>query len=300
MDNRIGELQVFLRVVETGSFSEAARALLTTPSTVSKLIGRMEGRLGVRLMERSTRKLALTAEGRSVYDRGKALVADFEEFELDVANGANQARGTVRVNASVGFGTMGLVPLLPAFWEAHPQIVVDLSVSDELVDLYLDRTDVAFRIGDLVDSNLVAQRIGSARRKIVASPAYLARRGTPQTVGDLDRHNCLGFNFRRAAPVWPVKDGETVISRAVRGNLVTNNGGTVRHLAIAGAGLARLGEYHVRDDLESGRLVEVLADAGCGDAEDVHAVYIGGPLMPRRVRLFLDFFVPRLQEFIAA
>lgn len=298
MDNRIGELQVFLRVVETGSFSEAARALLTTPSTVSKLIGRMEKRLGVRLMERSTRKLALTAEGRSVYDRGKALVADFEEFEHDVANGANQARGTVRVNASVGFGTMGLVPLLPAFWAANPNIVVDLSVSDELVDLYLDRTDVAFRIGDLVDSNLVARKIGAARRKIVASPAYLAGHGTPRTVDDLDRHNCLGFNFRRAAPVWPVKDGDSVVSRAVRGNLVTNNGGTVRHLAIAGAGLARLGEYHVRDDLLCGRLVEVLGDAGCGDEEDIHAVYIGGPLMPRRVRLFLDFFVPRLQEFI--
>jgi DNA-binding transcriptional LysR family regulator len=300
MDNRIGELQVFLRVVETGSFSEAARALLTTPSTVSKLIARMEARLGVRLMERSTRKLALTDEGRSVYDRGKALVADFEDFELDVARGANQARGTVRVNASVGFGTMGLVPLLPLFWEAHPQIVVDLSVSDELVDIYLDRTDIAFRIGELVDSNLVARRIGAARRKIVASPGYLARHGTPRTVDDLDSHNCLGFNFRRAAPVWPLKEGAVVVNRAVRGNLVTNNGGTVRHLAIAGAGLARLGEYHIREDLREGRLVEVLADAGCGDEEGIHAVYIGGPLMPQRVRLFLDFFVPRLQEFLTA
>jgi DNA-binding transcriptional LysR family regulator len=299
MDNRIGELQVFLRVVETGSFSEAGRALLTTPSTVSKLIARMEARLGVRLMERSTRKLSLTDEGKSVYERGKALVANFEELELDIAKGASQARGTVRVNASMGFGTMGLVPLLPEFWDAHPNIVIDLSVSDELVDLYLDRTDIAFRIGNLVDSNLIARRIGAAQRKIVASPAYLERHGTPHAVEDLDRHNCLGFNFRRAAPVWPLKEAGAVVNRTVRGNLLTNNGGTVRHLAIAGAGLARLGEYHVRDDIADGRLVEVLADAGCGDEEEIHALYIGGPLMPQRIRIFLDFFVPRLQQFIA-
>jgi DNA-binding transcriptional LysR family regulator len=287
MDNRIGELQVFLRVVETGSFSEAGRALLTTPSTVSKLIARMEARLGVRLMERSTRALSLTDEGKLVYERGKALVANFEELELDIAKGASQARGTVRVNASIGFGTMGLVPLLPAFWDAHPNIVVDLSVSDELVDLYLDRTDIAFRIGTLVDSNLISRRLGAAQRKIVASPAYLERHGTPNAVEDLDQHNCLGFNFRRAAPVWPLREAGAVVNR------------TVRHLAIAGAGLARLGEYHVRDDIADGRLVEVLAEAGCGDEEEIHALYIGGPLMPQRVRLFLDFFVPRLQRFIA-
>ena len=298
MDKRIGELQVFLRVVELGSFSEAARSLLMTPSTVSKLVARMETRLKVRLVERSTRKLALTDEGRLLYERGGSFIAEFEHFERDLAAGASKAGGTVKVNASVGFGTMALIPMLPAFWEAHPNIVVDLSLSDELVDLYLDRTDIAFRVGALSDSSLLASRIGAARRLIVASPNYLARHGTPQTVADLDRHNCLSFNFRRAAPVWPLRESGRTVDHAVRGNFVTNNGATVRHLAIAGAGLGRLGEYHVRDDLAAGRLVEVMADAGCGDAEEIHALHIGGALVPQRISNFLDFFVPRLQKFI--
>lgn len=294
----MGELQVFLRVVEAGSFSEAARLLHMTPSTISKLIGRMETRLGVRLMERSTRRLALTDEGKLLHDRGIGLVADFDDFEQEISGGGSSASGTVKVNASVGFGTIALVPLLPAFWAVHPGVVIDLSLSDKMVDLYDDRTDIAFRIGALGDSAIVARKIGIARRKIVASPAYLARSGTPRILAELDQHNCLGFNFSRAAPVWPLREGGTIINRMVGGTLMANNGETVRHLAVAGAGLARLADYHVRDDIAAGRLVEVLAEAECSDHEDIHALYLGGPLVPQRIRLFLDFVVPRLQVFL--
>jgi DNA-binding transcriptional LysR family regulator len=300
MDNRAGEMQVFVRVVEAGSFSEAARQLLMTPSTVSKLIGRMEDRLGTRLVERSTRRLSLTDEGRLFYDRSLALLAELDDIEREIGNGGGSAGGTVRVNASVAFGTLGIEPLLPSFWRAYPHIVIDLSLSDEIVDLYLDRTDVAFRVGALSDSSLLARKIGVARRKIVASPDYLAQHGTPLTVDDLDRHNCLGFNFRRAAPVWPLKEGGKIVDRMVGGNLLANNGETVRRLALGGMGLARLGDYHVRDDLAAGRLTEVLADAGHGDQEEVHALYLGGQRMPHRIRLFLDFMVPQLQAFMKA
>jgi DNA-binding transcriptional LysR family regulator len=299
MDNRVGELQVFLRVVETGSFSEAARALLMTPSTVSKLIARIEKRLGVRLIERSTRRLSLTDEGKLFYERGGALLTDFDAFERDLAQGASKTGGTVKVNASVGFGTIALVPLLSDFWTAHPNIVVDLSLSDEMVDLYLDRTDIAFRVGSLADSSMVARRIGIAQRKIVASPAYLARRGRPHTIADLDHHNCLGFNFRRAAPVWPLRDAGRIVNRMVGGTLLANNGETVRHLAVAGVGLARLADYHVRDDLAAGRLVELLSGSGHVDEEEIHALHIGGKLVPQRIRVFLDFLVPRLQAFLS-
>lgn len=217
MDNRVGEMQVFLRVVESGSFSEAARLLLMTPSTVSKLIGRIEERLGVRLLERSTRRLSLTAEGQIFYEKSLALLAELDEIERGLSQGAASAGGTVRVNASVAFGVLGLEPLLPAFWEAHPNIVVDVSLSDEIVDLYLDRTDVAFRVGALQDSAMIARRIGVARRKIVAAPRYIERRGEPRTVEDLAEHNCLGFNFRRAAPVWPLKEGGRIVDRVVGG-----------------------------------------------------------------------------------
>jgi len=298
MDNRVGEMQVFLRVVESGSFSEAARLLLMTPSTVSKLIGRIEERLGARLLERSTRRLSLTAEGQIFYEKSLALLAELDEIERSLSQGAASAGGTVRVNASVALGVLGLEPLLPAFWAAHPNIVVDVSLSDEMVDLYLDRTDVAFRVGTLQDSAMVARRIGVARRKIVAAPRYVERRGEPRTVEDIAGHNCLGFNFRRAAPVWPLREGARIVDRVVGGPLLANNGETVRRMAVAGAGLARLGEYHVRADIAAGRLVEVLSEAVEGDEEQIHALYLGGPHLPYRVRAFLDFICPRLTAFI--
>ena len=298
MDNRTGEMQVFVRVVEAGSFSEAARQLLMTPSTVSKLIGRMEDRLGVRLVERSTRRLSLTDEGRLFHERSVALLADLDDIEREVGHGAGGASGTVRVSASVAFGVLGIEPLLREFWRTYPNVIVDLSLSDEIVDLYLDRTDIAFRVGPLTDSSLMARKIGVARRQIVASPDYLKDHGTPIMIDDLDHHNCLGFNFRRAAPVWPLREGGRIVDRMVRGSLLANNGETVRRLVLAGVGLARLGDFHVRDDIAQGHLVEVLVDAGHSDVEDVHALYLGGQRMPQRVRLFLDFMVPRLQAFM--
>lgn len=298
MDNRTGEMQVFLRVVETGSFSEAARLLRMTPSTVSKLISRVEARLGVRLVERSTRRLSLTTEGQIYYERSQALLQELDLIEQELSFGAAVTGGTVRVNVSVAFGVLGLEPLLPEFWRSYPNIVVDLSLSDEIVDLYLDRTDIAFRVGTLPDSGMIARRIGVARRKIVASPSYLDRCGTPRTIEDLSRHNCLGFNFRRAAPVWPLKENGRTVDRAVNTSLLANNGETVRRMALAGAGLARMGDYHVRADLAAGRLVEVLADVVEPDEEEIHAVFLGGLRMPQRVRAFLDFVVPRLQQFL--
>lgn len=299
MDNRAGEMQVFVRVVETGSFSAAARQLRMTPSTISKLVGRIESRLGVRLLERSTRRLSVTAEGQVYFERSRALLQELERVEGDLADGAAAAFGTVRVTASVAFGTQALEPLLPQFWEAHPNVVVDLSLSDEIVDLYLDRTDVAFRIGPLQDSTLVARRLGATRRKIVASPRYLRRHGRPKTLEDLARHNCLGFNFRRATPTWSLREGDQPVEVAVGGSLLANNGETVRRMAVAGVGLARLGEFNVREDLANGRLVEVLPDAVEGVEEPIHALYLGGPRLAQRVRVFLDYVCPRLSRFVA-
>ncbi len=300
MDNRAGEMQVFLRVVETGSFSEAARQVRMTPSTVSKLIARTEARLGVRLLERSTRRLVLTDEGRIYYERSLALLSELDEIEHDLSSGSACTGGTLRVSASVGFGMVAVEPLLPAFWAAYPNVTVDLSLSDEIVDLYLDRTDVAFRVGALVNSSLTARKLGVAPRRIVASPEYLAKRGIPRTIADLARHECLGFNFRRAAPVWPLREGGRVVDRSIRGPLIANNGETLRRMALAGMGLARMGEFHIRQDLQSGALVQVLADAVEGDSEDIHALFLGGEHLPQRVRAFLDFMTPRLRAHLDA
>lgn len=300
MDNRAGEMQVFLRVVDAGSFSEAARHLLMTPSTVSKLVARIEARLGVRLLERSTRRLSMTAEGQIYYEKSRSLLAELEDIERDLSRGAASTGGQVRVTASVGFGIFGLQPLLPAFWAEYPNISIDLSLSDEIVDLYLDRTDVAFRVGPLADSGMTALKLGTASRKIVASPAYLARHGTPTTIDDLATHQCLGFNFRRSTSVWPLREGGRIMDRGVSGPLIANNGETVRQLALVGTGLARMGEFHIRDDLRAGRLVAVLPQAVEGDSEDIHALFLGGDHIPHRVRAFLDFMTPRLRAFLAS
>lgn len=175
MDNRAGEMQVFLRVVDAGSFSEAARHLLMTASTVSKLVARIEARLGVRLLERSTRRLSMTAGGQIYFEKSRSLLAELEEIERELSRGAASTGGQVRVTASVGFGIFGVQPLLPPFWAEYPNIIIDLSLSDEIVDLYLDRTDVAFLVGPLADSGMTALELGTAQRTIVASSAYLAR-----------------------------------------------------------------------------------------------------------------------------
>lgn len=297
-DQRAWEMQVFLQVAKAGSFSGAGRAVGMTPSSTAKLISRIESRLGVRLIERSTRRLRLTAEGELYRERAEAILGDLEALEAEVVGGAHALTGLIRVNVSVPFGRHCLVQQLPAFTRAYPGIRLDLTVTDEVVDLYAAQADVAFRIGKLADSGLLAIRLGEVRRRIVASPAYLAERGTPRRAADLEHHNCLGFNFRRAAAVWPLRSGGRLIDREVHGSIVANNGETVRHLAVLGLGLARLGEFHVREDLKAGRLVTVLDDA-IVDSEEVHALYLGRERAPRRVRAFLDFMTPRLRAALS-
>ncbi|MDM9621992.1 LysR family transcriptional regulator [Rhizobium sp. S96] len=298
MDNRAGEMMVFVRVVEAGSFSEAARLMLMTPSTVSKLIARLESRLGVRLIERSTRRLALTVEGQFYYERSQALLAQLDETEQQIAHGGAEAEGVVRITSSVSFGTTAVEPILPMFFQAYPNVIVDLSLSDEVVDLYLDRTDIAIRVGKLPDSNLMARKIGETKRCIVASPAYLERHGTPTTPEELVHHNCLGFNFRRAMPVWPMREGGRIVERMLSGSLLVNNGDTLRRMAIAGVGIIRLADYHLRGPIERGELVELLADSDIGVVDEVHALYRGSQFLPARVRAFLDFAIPRMQKFL--
>lgn len=213
--------------------------------------------------------------------------------------GGGEPEGLVRVNSSVSFGTAGVEPHLPEFFTRFPKIVLDLSLSDEVVDLYLERTDVAFRIGRLQDSNLVARKIGTTRRRIVASPDYLARHGMPVTPEDLAAHNCLGFNFRRSSAVWPMRESGRIVERMLSGNLLANNAETLRRAALAGIGLVRVADYHLRDYIERGDLVEVMADPALTEEDEIHAVYKGVAHMPVRLRAFLDFFVPRLQRFLA-
>ncbi|MFA6157356.1 LysR family transcriptional regulator [Mesorhizobium sp.] len=288
--NRSGEIEVFVRVVEAGSFSAAARALRMTPSAVSKLIARLEARLGARLVSRSTRRLQLTPEGSAFYESGSRILADMAAAEREAAAGA-APRGRLRVNSYVPFGVHRLVQLLPRFLERYPEISVDLVLTDNVIDLMAERADVAIRAGPLGESRLVARKLGQSPAVVVAAPSYLKAQGMPLKPAALHTHNLMSFGFVRHVDGWPFLDADgKAMMVPITGNATVSDGEAMRGMALAGVGIARLARWHVADDIEAGRLVLLLEAFNPGDAEATHAVYVGqGPHLPARVRAFLDF-----------
>jgi DNA-binding transcriptional LysR family regulator len=302
MDNRSGEMAVFARVVEDGSFSAAAKTLDMSPSAVSKLVTRLEQRLGAVLFLRSTRELRLTTEGEEFYDASRRILEDLEEAEQSVGTGSLEPAGLLRVNASIPFGTHQLIPLLREFAARYPKVQLDLSLTDQVVDLTRERVDVAIRAGKLADANYKARSLGRSRYAVVASPLYLQHHGVPREPGDLAHHVCLGFNFKRSVSQWPfLMDGQ-VSSLPVKAGVVTNNGETMLDLVLHGVGIARLGRFHVDRLLRSGDVVELLEQHNPGDIEELHAVFPVKRHMSRRVRVFIDFLAerisPRLDEAV--
>ncbi|MCP3141783.1 LysR family transcriptional regulator [Pyxidicoccus xibeiensis] len=293
--NRSGEMEVFVRVVELGGFSAAARAYRMTPSAVSKLVARLEARLGARLINRSTRALQLTPEGVTFYERSVRVLAELDEAERGAATSA-EPQGRLRVSASVPFGTHFLLPLVPEFLALHPAVCLDLVLTDTVVDLLEARTDVAIRHGPLKSSDLVARKLGEPGMVVVGSPAYLKRHGTPKTPRELEGHNRIGFGFARAVDGWPFVDRGVALMVAAHGNAQVSNGEALRQLVLAGLGLGRLARFQVKDDLAAGRLVPLLEDYNPGDKDAVHAVFMGaGGQLPSRVRAFLDFLAEKVR-----
>lgn len=296
MDNgadRARSLEIFAATIELGSFSAAGRRLGLTPSAVSRAIDRIEARLGVRLLLRSTRVLTLTAEGQAYLQAARRILADLNDAEQQIAD-QGAPRGRLRISAALAHGRLCIAPLLAGFVKRYPQILVDIALTDTVVDIAAGQADVAIRFGPLADSSLTARKIGENRRVIVASPAYLAQHGTPETPEDLLAHNCLNFNFRRAEPVWPfVRDG-TAFSLTTSGAIEANNGETLGQLAALGVGIARVGRFSVTDELADGRLVPILEDYNPGDVEPLHAVFVGGANTPARVRAFVEYLVEHL------
>lgn len=247
----------------------------------------------MRLLLRSTRALTLTAEGHAYLCGARRILADLDDVEQEIAD-QGAPRGRLRISAALSHGRLCVVPLLGEFVHRYPHILVDIGLTDALVDIAAGQADVAVRFGPLADSPLTARKLGETRRVIVASPAYLARHGTPQQPEDLHDHNCLSFNFRRAEPIWPFcRDGRDY-ALSVRGNIEANNGETLGQLAAAGAGITRVGAFSVADEIATGRLVPILEEFNPGDVESIHAVFVGGANTPARVRVFVDFLAERL------
>ncbi|MEH3148407.1 MAG: LysR family transcriptional regulator [Methylobacterium frigidaeris] len=292
--DRAAEMAAFVAVAREGSLSAAARSLGLTPSAVSRIVARIEARLGVRLVVRTTRRLRLTAEGDAYARAARRILADIAETEAALADQA-RPRGKVRVSAATAHGRLVIVPLLGEFVACHPGITVEVDLSDQLADVLGGRADVAIRFGPLADSPLTARRLGETGRTVVASPAYLARAGVPEAPADLARHNCLDFSFRRIEPGWPFREDGRDVVRAVSGNLTANNGETLVQLAVQGVGITRVGNFHIGEELASGRLLPLLEAYNPGDRESIHAVFVGGATTPARVRALVDFLAERMR-----
>lgn len=292
--NRSGEMEVFARVVELGGFSPAARALRMTPSAVSKLVARLEARLGVRLIVRSTRKFMLTEEGTTFHERALRVLADLDEAERAVA-ACQIPRGRLRVNTNVPFGRHFLLPLVPRFADQHPGVQLDITLSDAVIDLMDERADVAIRVGPLRSSQLVARKLGESRMAVVAAPGYLARRPAPDHPDSLAGHDLITFNFARHSDSWPFTVGGRRSEYPAHGRTTVGDGESARELALAGQGLTRLSLFHIAHDIAAGRLVPVLEAFNPGDVEEIHVVYVGhGGRLPARVRAFIDFLVAEI------
>lgn len=292
--DRATEMAAFLSVACTGSLSAAARELELTPSAVSRMMTRLEKRLGVRLIVRSTRSLRLTSEGESYALAARRILKDLDDTELTIANRGSPS-GNIKVTTATAHSRLTIVPLLKEFLQRYPDITLEIDVSDQIRDVVSGQVDVAIRFGQLPDSGLHARRLGDTGRVVLASPEYLARAGVPQTPADLAQHNCLDFSFRRLEPGWPFRQNGEDFMLAISGNVIANNGETLVELAQQGIGITRVGRFHVEQALASGQLIELLEQYNPQDREAIHAVFIGGKNTPARIRVFVDFLVEKMQ-----
>ncbi|MEB3862643.1 LysR family transcriptional regulator [Acinetobacter sp. IK31] len=289
--NRSGELAIFIRVVELGSFSAVARACDMTPSAVSKLIARLEKRLGIRLLNRSTRQFQLTSEGCQFYEQGLQILSELDELEQSVT--ANHTpQGRIRIHTSLSYWTHFLLPCISLFNQRYPQIEIEAHLSDEVINLVEQRIDVAIRTGPLKNSNLVARSLGSTTKHYVCSSTYIEQYGCPQHPDELSEHQLLDVSYQRQNKTWLFKKANQEITLVPTQVLRVNHGEAILQLALADVGIAQLNEFQVRKALEQKQLIKILEDWNINASEEFHAVWIGhDKYVPKRVRVFLDFLV---------
>lgn len=290
------EMTAFVRAVELGGFSTAARDMGLTPSAISKLVTRLEDRLGVRLLNRTTRKLALTPEGEAYFNRSQRILADIHEAENEVARFRAQPKGLLRINVGTAFGMHQLAPALPEFLARNPEVRIELTVTDRVVDLIEEGADLGIRLGTLPDSSLVARKICDLGRVVCASPAYLKKNGIPKRPDDLLRHNCLAISYSPSLRRWPFASGDSVRHIEVAGNVSANTAESLLQLALLGVGIIRLSDAIVGEAIRDGHLAALLEDVHHAEPLPLHAVYPHGRHRSPRVAAMSDFLVERFGD----
>ncbi|QHM69909.1 DNA-binding transcriptional regulator YafC [Mixta intestinalis] len=289
------ELKIFVTVVESGSFSRAARQLELATSAVSRAVKKLEAKLGVELLTRTTRQLNLTQEGEGYFRKVQKLLQEMAAAESELMESRQVPRGLLRVDAATPVVLHLLTPMMAAFRQRYPEMTLSLISSETFINLIERKVDVAIRAGNLTDSSLRARPLFTSYRKMVASPCWLARHGSPASVEDLAQHDCLGFVETPALNRWPIAqpDGELY---TIQPAISANSGETLKQLALAGNGIACLSDYMIDKELSMGSLVEVLADRRLPVAMPFSAVYYSDRAVSNRVRAFIDFLSEWINE----
>ena len=288
MADTLQEMAVFVKVVAAGSLSAAARELGSSPAVISRRLAALESRLGVRLVNRTTRTLNLTVEGSRYYEACTRVLADIQEADAEVAAGRVEPRGALKVALPASFGHQHVAPLVPKFAERYPKVELALSLSDRNVNVMDEGFDVAVCIADLRDSSLAARRLAPNRRVVCASPAYLAAHGTPRTPEDLAKHNCLVVSDFTANWEYKTRDGRSTSVR-VQGRYACDNWEVLRQWALAGLGIALKSTWDVYRQLEDGSLVVLLPEYTFHSDVAIYAVYPHRRFLPAKTRVFIEF-----------
>ncbi|MCB5410620.1 LysR family transcriptional regulator [Pseudogemmobacter faecipullorum] len=281
-------LQTYLHVVEEGSFAAAARRMGISKSMSSKYISDLETSLGVRLLSRTTRSVRATSAGEEYYDRLRPILAELEQANEAMRRKSDQPSGRLRIGAPISYTLKVLNPLMMRFMEAYPEVQLDLMLVDICTDLVASGYDAVIRIGELEDSSLIARHLHDVEGMIVASPAYLAEYGAPQTPADLPGHRCLHYSHMRGPGTWRFRRGDEVISQKVQPVLSANSGDLLRAASLEGKGLAPVLSFDVADELADGRLVQILPDYSFADLP-VNLVYPSGVHKTAALKVFIDF-----------
>ncbi|MCC7273106.1 MAG: LysR family transcriptional regulator [Alphaproteobacteria bacterium] len=297
--DRLEATRIFVAVADAGSLSAAARRLGVPLATVSRRLAALEAHLSIRLLLRTTRRLALTEAGQRYLEAGRRILTDLEEAERSAAGTHGQPRGRLAITAPIVFGRLHVLPVVTGFLASHPAVDVRLALTDRVVDLLDEGLDLAVRIGTLAETTMVATRVGTIGRVVCASPAYLAAHGTPRAPRDLAGHDCIAFSAAAAVDRWvfPAEGGEVAVP--VRARLIVSTAEAAVDAAVSGLGVTRVLSYQAEAALRAGSIRRVLA-AFEPPPSPVSLAYPQGRFLPAKVRAFLDFAAPRLRRSLAA
>ncbi len=296
MKARSDELQIFVSVIECGSISAAAEQVGQTPSAVSRTLSRLEAKLETTLINRTTRRMDLTEEGKYFFEQAKLILAQMDELEERLSSRQKNPAGRLRINAAVPFMLHGIVPYIAEFRRLYPQIQLELNSDDLIIDLLEQSTDIAIRIGALADSTLHARSLGWSPLHILASPDYLKQYGTPTTVAELADHTLLGFTQTETLNHWPLRhvEGDRWL---IQPSVAASSGETLRQLALEGQGICCLSNFMTSEDINAGRLVPVLEAFNSGYRQPIHAVFYRNSQLALRIQCFLDFIQAKLARY---